>query len=135
MFHFRRLVPSYTVLNFLHNFILTQNTLNLCVKPHMLSLVKCMFLLDKYITVLTIFFVMKICCQQARSRGGSGESADPPLENQRSTFWNLAREIIKANDYKWLTIYLKFVLLFWPWVSLPSLFISHCLGLHLLAYT
>ena len=38
--------------------------------------------------------------------GGSGGSADPPLENQRSTFWNLAREIIKANNYKWLTIYL-----------------------------
>ena len=37
------------------------------------------------------------------ARGGS---ADPPLENQRSTFWNLAREIIKANNYKWLTIYL-----------------------------
>ena len=43
---------------------------------------------------------------QARSQGGSGGSADPPLENQRSTFWNLAREIIKANNYKWLTIYL-----------------------------
>ena len=43
---------------------------------------------------------------QARSQGGSGGSADPPLENQRSTFWNLALEIIKANNYKWLTIYL-----------------------------
>ena len=44
---------------------------------------------------------------QARSQGGSGGSADPPpLENQRSTFWNLAREIIKATNYKWLTIYL-----------------------------
>ena len=43
---------------------------------------------------------------QTRSQGGSGGSADPPLENQRSTFWNLAREIIKANNYKWLTIYL-----------------------------
>ena len=47
------------------------------------------------------------CFLQARSQEGSGGSADPPpLENQRSTFWNLAREIIKANNYKWLTIYL-----------------------------
>ena len=37
---------------------------------------------------------------------GVGGSADHPLENQRSTFWNLAREIIKANNYKGLTIYL-----------------------------
>ena len=57
------------------------------------------------------------------ARGGQGGQLTPPLplENQRSTFWNLAHEIIKANNYKWLTIYLKFVLLFWPWVSLPSL--------------
>ena len=38
-------------------------------------------------------------CNQARSQGGSGGSADSPLENQRSTFWNLEREIIKANNY------------------------------------
>ena len=59
---------------------------------------------------------MSVCVSVCRSvcvsvcrpvaRGGSGGSADPPLENQRSTFWNLAREIIKANNYKWLTIYL-----------------------------
>ena len=42
--------------------------------------------------------------RQARSQGGGVRG--PPLENQRSTFWNLAREIIKANNYKWLTIYL-----------------------------
>ena len=43
------------------------------------------------------------------ARGGGGQGGQltpPPLENQRSTFWNLAREIIKANNYKWLTIYL-----------------------------
>ena len=45
---------------------------------------------------------------QARSQGGGqgGQLTPPlrtkgPLENQRS-----AREIIKANNYKWLTIYL-----------------------------
>ena len=44
---------------------------------------------------------------QARSQGGGqGGQLTPPPENQRSTFWNLAREIIKANNYKWLTIYL-----------------------------
>ena len=44
---------------------------------------------------------------QARSQwGGQGDQLTPPLENQRSTFWNLAREIIKTNNYKWLTIYL-----------------------------
>ena len=43
---------------------------------------------------------------QARSRGGVRGVSSPPLENQRSTFWNLTREIIKANNYKWLTIYL-----------------------------
>ena len=45
---------------------------------------------------------------QARSQGGGGQGGQltPPLENQRSTFWNLTREIIKANNYKWLTIYL-----------------------------
>ena len=47
-----------------------------------------------------------ICKGRPVARGGSGGSADSPLENQRSTFWNLAREIIKANNYKWLTIYL-----------------------------
>ena len=54
-------------------------------------------------------FCLHLMCKnyfRARSQGGSGGSADPPLENQRSTFWNLAREIIKANNYKWLTIYL-----------------------------
>ena len=56
--------------------------------------------------IVTVSFFQN-CAIQARSRGGgSGGSADPPLENQRSTFWNLAREIIKANNYKWLTIYL-----------------------------
>ena len=39
------------------------------------------------------------------ARGGQGGQLTPPLDNQRSTFWNLAREIIKANNYKWLTIY------------------------------
>ena len=55
---------------------------------------------DAYKTVTLCYIA------QARSQGGSGGSADPPLENQRSTFWNLACEIIKADNYKWLTIYL-----------------------------
>ena len=38
--------------------------------------------------------------------GGGGGQGGQLIENQRSTFWNLAREIIKANNYKWLTIYL-----------------------------
>ena len=38
---------------------------------------------------------------QARSQGGSGGSADPPLRTKGPLF-----EIIKANNYKWLTIYL-----------------------------
>ena len=48
-------------------------------------------------------FVKKIKLFRPVARGGQ---LTPPLENQRSTFWNLAREIIKANNYKWLTIYL-----------------------------
>ena len=69
--------------------------------------------------MLLILTVEKIDCNfmhqakssvhsQARSQGGGGQGGQltPPLENQRSTFWNLAREIIKANNYKWLTIYL-----------------------------
>ena len=53
-------------------------------------------------------FTHNILISQARSQGGGqgGQLTPPPLENQRSTFWNLAREIIKANNYKWLTIYL-----------------------------
>ena len=62
---------------------------------------------------------------QARSQGGSGGSADPPpLENQRSTFWNLAREIIKANNYKWLTIYLHQLLCAKP----PTKWLQHLLS-------
>ena len=62
---------------------------------------------------------------QARSQGGGqGGQLTPPLENQRSTFWNLAREIIKANNYKWLTIYLHQLLCTKPptkWLqNLPS---------------
>ena len=52
---------------------------------------------------------------QARSRGGGGQGGQlTPLENQRSTFWNLAHEIIKANNYKWLTIYLHQLLCIKP---------------------
>ena len=43
---------------------------------------------------------------QARSQGGSAGSADPPLRKKGPIFWNLGREIIKANNNKWLTIYL-----------------------------
>ena len=69
------------------------------------------FKINKWSTLITIYTCVYeytyIFTGQARSQGGSGGSADPPpLENQRSTFWNLAREIIKANNYKWLTIYL-----------------------------
>ena len=46
--------------------------------------------------------VIILCVYRPVARGGQLT----PLENQRSTFWNLAREIIKANNYEWLTIYL-----------------------------
>ena len=40
------------------------------------------------------------------ARGGQGGQLTPPLRTKGLLFWNLAREIIKANNYKWLTIYL-----------------------------
>ena len=49
-----------------------------------------------YLTIALIWFLSRPVARGVRG----------PLENQRSTFWNLAREIIKANNYKWLTIYL-----------------------------
>ena len=58
-------------------------------------------MINKYRVIKLLNFKM-----QARSQGGGGQGGHPSLENQRSTFWNLAREIIKANNYKWLTIYL-----------------------------
>ena len=62
----------------------------------------------KHISILILFFyicpdiniVTYLRRYQARSQGGSGGQLTPPLENQRSTFWNLTREIIKANNYK-----------------------------------
>ena len=63
--------------------------------------------------------------KQARSQGGrQGGQLTPPLENQRSTFWNLAREIIKANNYKWLTIYLHQLLCTKP----PTKWLQNLLG-------
>ena len=64
---------------------------------------------DGCIGLLCVIFYIYLLniIPQARSQGGEGgQLTPPPLENQRSTFWNLAHEIIKANNYKWLTIYL-----------------------------
>ena len=55
---------------------------------------------------MNCLLIIKVSLVRPVARGGQGGQLTPPLENQMSTFWNLAREIIKANNYKWLTIYL-----------------------------
>ena len=61
---------------------------------------------------------------QARSQGGSGGSADAPLRTKGPLFFHLAREIIKANNYKWLTIYLHQLLCTKP----PTKWLQNLLG-------